>query len=93
MQRIAENASPRWRPEQDLPEKALGFRIQEYGMLQWADLFTDRQLAALTTFSIGDLSGAARSSAMHWLPGAPLMPFRWTRGAWLKRMREATSVI
>ena len=38
-------------PEGDLPEKALGFRVQEYGITQWHKLFTNRQLTALTTFS------------------------------------------
>ena len=38
-------------PEAELPEQALGFRIQGYGMHTWADLFTNRQLTALTTFS------------------------------------------
>lgn len=38
-------------PETSLPTKALGFRVQEYGMTRWRDLFTDRQLVALTTFS------------------------------------------
>jgi putative DNA methylase len=38
-------------PETSLPEKALGFRVQEYGMKRWRDLFTPRQLMALTTFS------------------------------------------
>ncbi len=45
-------------PETDLPQRALGFRIQEYGMLRWRDLFTTRQLVALTTFS--DLVEEAR---------------------------------
>jgi putative DNA methylase len=38
-------------PEAELPEHALGFRVQGYGMRTWADLFTNRQLIALTTFS------------------------------------------
>jgi putative DNA methylase len=58
IENIAINAVPEWKPETQLPEKALGFRIQEYGMLKWADLFTPRQLTALTTFS--DLVGEAR---------------------------------
>ena len=44
-------------PETDLPEKALGFRVQLYGMTQHRDLFTQRQLTALTTFS--DLANEA----------------------------------
>jgi putative DNA methylase len=48
---IALSAEPRDVPETDLPAKALGFRVQEYGMTRWCDLFTPRQLVALTTFS------------------------------------------
>ena len=55
---IAQSAMPQDTPETDLPERALGFRVQEYGMRKWRDLFTDRQLVALTTFS--DLVGEAR---------------------------------
>jgi putative DNA methylase len=42
---------PRWKLNVPLPTKALGFRVQEYGMREWSDLFTHRQLAALTTFT------------------------------------------
>ncbi|WP_261570742.1 DUF1156 domain-containing protein, partial [Frankia gtarii] len=38
-------------PEASLPGEALGFRVQAYGMIKWADLFTNRQLTALTTLS------------------------------------------
>ncbi|GIH50618.1 DUF1156 domain-containing protein [Microbispora rosea] len=38
-------------PDGELPEQALGFRVQSYGMTRWADLFTNRQLVALSTFS------------------------------------------
>ena len=48
---IAKKAEPQWTPDTNLPERALGFRVQEYGMLLWRDLFTPRQLVALTTFS------------------------------------------
>lgn len=44
-------AEPKDLPDTDLPEKALGFRIQEYGMVKWKHLFTTRQLLALITFS------------------------------------------
>lgn len=50
-------------PKGDLPDKALGFRVQGYGMAEWADLFSDRQIAALTTFS--DLVGEARKRAFN----------------------------
>jgi len=56
--RIAQQAQPEWQPESDLPEQALGFRVQVYGMTKHSDLFTPRQLVALTTFS--DLVTEAR---------------------------------
>ncbi len=58
MEAIAMSAKPKDVPETDLPAKALGFRVQEYGMTKWRDLFTPRQLVALTTFS--DLVQEAR---------------------------------
>ena len=51
MEGIARRAHPRGVPDTHLPDKALGFRVQQYGMLRWRDLFTPRQLVALTTFS------------------------------------------
>ena len=48
---VAAEAEPEWTPDANLPERALGFRVQEYGMTMWRDLFTSRQLVALTTFS------------------------------------------
>lgn len=38
-------------PDTDLPEEALGFRVQAYGFRKHRDLFTRRQLVALTTCS------------------------------------------
>ena len=34
-----------------LPLRALSFRVQNYGFKKWTDLFSNRQLVALTTFS------------------------------------------
>ena len=48
---IAKSATPANIPDTDLPQRALGFRVQQYGMTKWRDLFTARQLVALTTFS------------------------------------------
>ncbi|MEW6213349.1 MAG: hypothetical protein AB1631_33955, partial [Acidobacteriota bacterium] len=60
---IASKARPWWKPDTDLPEQALGFRVQLYGMTKHADLFTPRQLVALTTFS--DLVGEARERVLQ----------------------------
>ena len=46
-------------PDTDLPEQALGFRVQGYGMTKHRDLFTSRQLVAMATFS--DLISEARA--------------------------------
>ena len=59
--RIAESAEPEWKPVGDIPEQALGFRVQLYGMDEYHKLFTPRQLTALTTFS--DLVHEARELA------------------------------
>ena len=49
--KIADMPLPEDVPVGDLPEKALGFRVQEYGITKYSQLFTKRQLMALTTFS------------------------------------------
>jgi len=55
---VSRQGSPVDVPETDLPEQALGFRVQAYGMTHHRELFSHRQLIALTTFS--DLVPAAR---------------------------------
>ena len=60
-EKIAYSAQPQWKPDTDLPKEALGFRVQNYGMTKHADLFTPRQLVALTTFS--DRVSEAREKA------------------------------
>ena len=52
-------------PDEPLPPiGTLGFRVQRYGMLQWGDLFTARQKAALVELSnqirLADVSDAIR---------------------------------
>ncbi len=48
---IAAVDAPEDFPNGELPDKALGFRVQEYGITEWHQLFTNRQLTALMTFS------------------------------------------
>ena len=48
---VANDVEPEWRPDVEFFQQALGFRIGNYGMTTWGDLFTSRQLVALTTFS------------------------------------------
>jgi len=51
MENVARQAQPEWRPDIEFFEKALGFRVGNYGIKTWDALFTPRQLVALTTFS------------------------------------------
>lgn len=60
--KAADVARPEGAPETELPEQALGFRVQGYGMTRHAHLFTNRQLTALCTFS--DLVSEARQRVL-----------------------------
>ncbi len=62
----ADEAEPAWKPDVEFFQRALGFRIGNYGMTRWSDLFTPRQLVALTTFS--DLVGEATTRVRRDVP-------------------------
>ena len=55
---VAQSAQPLNTPDTSLPDEALGFRVQNYGMTKHRHLFTNRQLVALTAFC--DLVSEAR---------------------------------
>jgi putative DNA methylase len=74
---IARQAQPEWKPDTNLPDDPRNFWTLNYGLARFGDLFTPRQLVALTTFS--DLVGEAiercrRDAAAAGLPddGVPL---------------------
>ena len=48
---IAHQAEPTWKPDCELPKKHRNFQGPVYGLNNLGDLFTSRQLVALTTFS------------------------------------------
>ena len=54
----AQKAKPTWRPEGEIATRMTGGNCTPYGLTSWGDLFTPRQLVALTTFS--DLVQEAR---------------------------------
>ena len=56
---VARQARPDWRPDIDLPANPRDFKTPNYGLAAFSDLFTPRQLVALTTFS--DLATEARA--------------------------------
>ena len=47
----AQEAKPTWRPEGDIASRMTGGNCTPYGLTSWGDIFTPRQLVALTTFS------------------------------------------
>jgi len=51
MEAVAHEAQPDWKPEGALVEDARAFTPILYGLTKWSDLFTARQLVALTTFA------------------------------------------
>lgn len=55
------NAKPVWKPEVEICHWPGRTNVVEYGLTRFGDLFTDRQLVALTTFS--DLMGEAMQKA------------------------------
>lgn len=61
-ERVAESAKPTWKPEADMPTNPRWFSPPAFGMKTFGDLFTARQLVALTTSS--DLVCEARADAI-----------------------------
>jgi putative DNA methylase len=57
--KIADSATPEWKPETAFYQQALGFRVGNYGITKWSDLFTPRQLVGLST--IADLIKSVRT--------------------------------
>ena len=61
-EKIAESAKPEWKPHQEMNRDTTNIVSgRGYGFFYWSDLFTPRQLTALTTFS--DLVDDARQQA------------------------------
>src|SRR5712691_4580511 len=58
MEDISLTAQPTWKPETPLPADMRSHWTPPYGLITYGDLFTPRQLVALTTFS--DLVQEAR---------------------------------
>jgi len=59
MEAVAKQAQPEWRPSGEVPARLTGGTCVPYGLKEWGDLFTPRQLVALTCFS--DLVHEARA--------------------------------
>jgi len=65
---IALTALPTWKPETALPDDPRNFWTPAYGLTTYGDLFTTRQLVALTTFSDLVQEARERVKALHRRP-------------------------
>lgn len=63
MEKVSAKIEPTWKPSGDVPARLTGGTCVPYGLKRWGDLFTERQLVALTTFS--DLVTDAREKILH----------------------------
>lgn len=63
---VANSAIPQWKPENALPDDPRNFWTLSYGLAKYGDLFTPRQLVALTTFSdlVGEAIARCRDDAL-----------------------------
>ena len=62
MEELAKSEKPKWRPDVKLPDNPRDFKTPNYGLNTYGELFTDRQLVALNTFS--DLVQEARQKVI-----------------------------
>lgn len=62
----ARRAQPAWKPSGNVPARLTGGTCVPYGLTEWGDLFTQRQLAALTTFSdlVGEVIAKVKTDAL-----------------------------
>lgn len=63
---VANSAVPQWKPENALPDDPRNFWTLSYGLAKYGDLFTPRQLVALSTFSdlVGEAIARCREDAL-----------------------------
>ena len=73
---IARQAQPTWKPDQPMNRETRDLVSgRGYGFFTWADLFTTRQLVALTTFSdlVGEAIEKCRQDYLRANPPSPFM--------------------
>ncbi len=61
LEKLAKSAQPEWYPTGELANDPRSIWCKQYGLIEYSDLFTQRQLVALTTFS--DLVAEVREQA------------------------------
>lgn len=70
-EQTARSASPAWRPDCEMPKKHRNFQPPVYGMNNLGDVFSDRQLVALNTFSDLVTEAIDRCRALAMAAGMP----------------------
>ena len=75
----AGKAMPEWKPEVEMPANPRWFSPPLYGLKTYGDLFTPRQLVALTTFSdlVGEAMARIRRDALGARASGPHPPKGW----------------
>ena len=63
MEAICAQAEPAWKPHCDIPQKHRNFQPPVYGVNDFGELFTNRQIVALTTF--GELIHASKEKILQ----------------------------
>lgn len=66
MEAVARSAKPNWKPSGEVPARLTGGTCVPYGLREWGDLFTDRQLVSLTTLNdlVGEVYGQVHGDAI-----------------------------
>lgn len=66
MEMLAQSEAPEWSPDVPFFQQALGFRVGNYGLTKWSDIFTKRQTIALSTFSniLNELKEKVKTDAL-----------------------------
>ena len=66
-EQIAKSAHSEWKPDVPFFQQALGFRVGNYGISTWADLFTPRQTLGLSTISklISEVKSLVKEDAIR----------------------------
>ena len=90
---LARSATPETRPESQLPNNPRDFKTPNYGLTTFGDLFTDRQLVALNTYSdlVHEVRDKIETDALATDLSTDLTPLR-DGGKGAKAYAEAVSV-
>ena len=91
--RVAYSCKPTWKPEISLPDNPRDFKTPNYGLRTFGNLFTDRQLMALNTFSdlVHEVRGEIERDAIASGLSDDQIPLH-QRGTGAKAYAEAVSV-